>query len=52
MTYLSPKIERLKAGVDSLWYYKIQLKYASQEIRKMRCLAFNLSESKALKFCS
>lgn len=42
MTYLSPKIEKLKAVIDSHWYYKIQLNYSSWEIRKLKDLLFSI----------
>lgn len=42
VTYLSPKIEKLKASIDSFWYYKIQLNYSSWEIRKLKGLLFSI----------
>lgn len=42
VTYISSKIEKLKAVIDSDWYCKIQLNYSRWEIRKLKALLFSI----------
>lgn len=45
----SPKIESLKAVIDSYWYYTIQLNYSSWEIRKLKGLLFSIFSDPGFK---